>query len=59
MALVTPPHLVNHHTAGPRAADEFRALPRLLQVYLVVLMALGAGFAFHGVTRIPRDAWPL
>jgi diguanylate cyclase (GGDEF)-like protein/putative nucleotidyltransferase with HDIG domain len=59
MALVTPPTLLHRHATGQQGAGEFRALPHLLQVYLVVLMALGAGFTLHGVTRIPRDAWPL
>jgi len=55
MTLLTASGRVNRPTTTKR---EFRALPRRLQAYMVVLFVLGGGLALHGVTRIPRGAWP-
>ena len=42
MSLVTASYVPTRPTTGTRGANEFGALPRLLQGYLVVLIALGA-----------------
>jgi diguanylate cyclase (GGDEF)-like protein len=56
MTRLTAPRLVTQHATSRRA---FRELPRRLQVYMAVLFVLGTGLTLHGITRIPRDGWPL